>query len=189
TTTVTVTSNGHGLQTGDQIQFYASTANATGSFAITFVDSNTFTYVTSSAPATTTGTSNWVRVGLYNVSGNVSGPGMSYFITPVEWCSDSALTNCVEVIPPATPPTDYFPAYVRFCQTREQALSAGLITGADASGNAICRSKFVNSGVLASGVSYTFPRYGWFNRDTIQSTVASYANRPSRNDCVGAPTC
>lgn len=187
TTTVTVTSNGHGLQTNDQIQVFASTANATGTFNITVSDANTFTYVTGSAPATTTGTSNWVRTALYNVTSNISGPAAAYRITPVEWCSDVTLTNCVEVIPPATPPAGYFPAYVRFCQTREQALAPTLVTGADASGNALCRAKYVNAGALASGISYRFPRYGWFNRDTIQSTVASYA-RTGRTDC-SATSC
>src|SRR5205823_1231293 len=107
---------------------------------------------------------------------------------PIEWCSDVNLTNCQEVIPPAAPPANYFPAYTRFCQTREQALAATLVTGGDASGNALCRAKYVNAGALASGISYRFPRYGWFNRSTIQASVTPYA-RTGRGDCAVATSC
>src|ERR1043165_8319656 len=187
-TTVTVTSNGHGLQTNDRIQAFASGTNTAGTFSITVTGANTFTYVAASTPTGSPGTANWVRTGLYNVVNNNTGPAKAYHITPVEWCSDVNLTNCVEVIPPAAPPAGYFPAYVRFCQTREQALAAGLVTGADASGNALCRAKFVNPGALASGISSQFPRYGWFNRETIQATVASYP-RTGRTDCANPASC
>src|SRR5207248_1956718 len=127
-TTVTVTSNGHGLQTGDQILTVASGTNASGTFNITFVDANTFRYSAGSTPTGSPGTLNWVRTGLYNSASNISGAAMAYTITPLEWCSDANLTNCQEVIPPAAPPAGYFPAYTRFCQTREQALAATVVT-------------------------------------------------------------
>lgn len=187
-TTVTVTSNGHGLVTNDRIQIFASGTNASGTFNITKVDANTFTYVAGATPTGSPGTLNLVRTDLYNVASNIAGPAVSYTITPVEWCSDANLTSCVQVIPPAAPPANYFPAYVRHCQTRTQALEAGLVTGADAAGNALCRAKFVNAGALASGLSYQFPRYGWFNVNTIQPTFTPYA-RSGRTDCAVLTSC
>jgi type IV pilus assembly protein PilY1 len=180
--TITVVSNSHGLVTGDQIYANSDNSNETGTFAITKIDANQFSYVSSSS-GSSSGNVTWVRNGLYNNTNTASGPAVSYYITPVEWCSDVNLTLCVRVTPPATPPADHpFPAYVRYCQSLPLAVApATAISGNDASGNALCRGKYVNSGVIA-GVSYVYPRFGWFSRDTIQSGVSSYANRPGRSD-------
>src|SRR6185503_16592488 len=146
-TTVTVTSAAHGLVTNDIILINSpsgSPAGADTNRTVTVVDANTFTYtqtggtttVINTAPAAT-----WVRTGLYNARGTVNGTAMSYYLTPIEWCSDVNLTNCVEAIPPATPPAGFtLPAYVRFCQTQEQALAPAVIS--DAAGTPRCRSKF-----------------------------------------------
>ena len=183
---VTVTSTGHGLVTNDSIYFQSTDTNATGTFNVTVLSADTFTYSATAQPALTTGTTSWIRTGLYNVAGAINGPPMAYTITPIEYCTDANLTNCVEVIPPASAPSGYtFPAYVRFCQTQEQALALQGI--GDATGVARCRNKFVQSGNL--GVTYVWPRYGWYNREVIQAATTSYANRPDRSDCAAAPVC
>ncbi len=187
TTLVTVTTTtAHGLVTNDVITTSVPTgASATvASKAITVTSATTFTYTGTTATINVAGT--WVRDGLYNVGTTISTPAMSYFITPIEYCTNANLTDCQQVIPPATPPSGYtFPAYVRFCQTQEQALAPGGI--GDSSGTPRCRNKFINSGSIDA--AYQWPRYGWFNRDTIQSSVTSYSNRPARTDCVAAPVC
>jgi Tfp pilus tip-associated adhesin PilY1 len=189
--TVTVTSNNHGLQVNDIIfanPGTSATQFSQATFTVTAVTTNTFSYASTTGVGTPTGT--WVRTGLYNVSSNLSGPAISYYITPVEYCADTALTNCVEVIPPAAPPAGFpNPAYVRFCQTQDQALAPGAV--GDTTGTPRCRSKYVNSTGLPQ---YTFLRYGWFTRDTITTATAAgasitFGNRPNRNDCAAAPVC
>jgi hypothetical protein len=185
---VTVTSVGHGLVTNDVIR--VATGNAgldVTSVNVTVLTADSFTYTvgTSGVIAATTG--RWVRTGLYNVLGTVNGPAIAYSITPVEYCSDPALTNCVQVLPGSTPPSGFTnPAYVRFCQTQEQALAPGGI--GDASGTPRCRGKYVGYG---ASPSWKWARYGWFVRENIVSGV-TFTNRPARADCVTsgtAPDC
>ena len=187
TTLVTVTTAvAHGLVTNDVITTSVPTgaSAAVASKAITVTSTTTFTYTGTSATINVAGT--WVRDGLYNIGTTISTPAMSYFITPIEYCTNANLTDCQQVIPPATPPSGYtFPAYVRFCQTQEQALAPGGI--GDSSGTPRCRNKFINSGSIDA--AYQWPRFGWYNRDTIQSGVTTYANRAGRTDCVAAPVC
>jgi type IV pilus assembly protein PilY1 len=186
---VQVTSTAHGLQTGDLISFFntgVSTFNASQK-AITVVDADTFTYDSGTTTAQTTVTGQWARIGtgLYNQRGTVSGTAVSYFITPIEYCTDVNLNNCVEVIPPATPPSGFtVPAYVRYCQTQEQAFSPAAI-GDSSVTTARCRSKFVGSG----STTWIYPRFGWFNRDTITATTATYTRSAARTDCAAAPSC
>jgi len=76
-------------------------------------------------------------------------------------------------------------------QTQADALAPGAVTGTSIIVPAVvatprCQLKFVNQPNLTQ---YIFPRYGWFNRDTITSAVTSYGNRSGRSDCVAAPTC
>jgi len=187
-TTVTVTSTAHGLVTNDIILINSpsgSPAGADSSRSVTVVNANTFTYTQTGGTTTVINTSpaaTWVRTGLYNQQGTANGPANSYYIIPVEYCSDANLSNCVGVLPGAAAPSGFpFPARVRFCQTQEQALAPAVIS--DASGTPRCRSKFVGSG----GTLWTWPRYGVFKRDIL--TVASYARSATRTDCSSAPTC
>jgi hypothetical protein len=150
---------------------------------VTVVDANTFTYVSGSSGAIAATAGTWVRTGLYNARGTVTGTALSYNITPYEYCSDANLTNCVEVIPPATPPAGFtFPAYTRFCQTQDQALAPGVVS--DSSGTPRCRSKIVASG----STQWTFPRFGWFNRHHPVDYGDPCPQRGT-HDCAGAPTC
>ena len=167
--------------------------------AIAVAGATTFTYTGANSGAAS-GNVSWVRTGLYNALSTVNGPAISYSITPVEYCSDVNLTTCKEFISPTAGPTvpafgDPFSnaAYVRFCKTQADALAPGAVTGTSivppaTVATARCQLKFVNQTGLPVP-QYIFPRYGWFSRDTIVSTVASYGNRPGRSDCVGAPTC
>ena len=129
-----------------------------------------------------------MRTGLYNQASNVNGPAIAYRIFPAEWCADPSLTDCVEVMPPAAPPSDHpFPAFVRFCRTQEEALAHGAVTFiATTPQTNRCQLKYLNVPGLQT---YQFPRYGWFLRDTITSTVATYSGRPFRVDCAAPPTC
>jgi type IV pilus assembly protein PilY1 len=205
-TTVTVTAS-HGLQNNDLLMIDSDDNNqdkltGPGTPApITVTSATTFTY-NGSNTGNTSGNVAWVRTGLYNVVNTSNGAPAVYSITPVEYCRDNNLTDCVEAFP-GTMPTNpnplcnpncaayTIPAYVRFCKTQNDALSPGTVTGNSIVAPATastprCQLKFVNQTGLTQ---YIYPRYGWFNRDTVVSTVASYFNRPGRSDCPAAPTC
>jgi len=191
-TTVTVTSNNHGMAVNDVIttaNLSVANMNATSVTAtsgrVTAVTANSFDY-TSTASTAQSLSGSWVRTGLYNIAKNVNGPAVAYTITPVEYCTDINLTNCTEYIPPAVPPAGTFPAYVRFCKTQADAFAPGAVTGTSGTpATARCQAKFVD----ITGIQYRFPRYGWFKRDTIASGVTTYGSRPSRSDCATPPTC
>ncbi len=178
------TSAAHGLVSNDIVTTFVPTATAMNatSVTVTVVTATQFTYaVSGSTIASTAGF--WVRNGLYNVASTVTGPAIAYRIVPVEYCADPNLTDCVEVIPPAAPPTDHpFPAYVRFCRTQEEALAHGAVTFiATTPQTNRCQLKYLNVTGLQT---YQFPRYGWFIRDTIKSSVTLYpAGRANRVDC------
>ncbi len=152
---------------------------------VTAVTATTFTYTTGTSGALGATAGFWVRTGLYNVAGSVNGPANAYAVIPVEYCSDANLTNCAYVLPGNTPPAGFtFPAYVRFCQTQAQAVAPGAVS--DSSGTPRCRSKYNET---AGITQYLYARLGWFKRDIIKATVGSYTSRPSRPDCLSAPTC
>jgi Tfp pilus tip-associated adhesin PilY1 len=189
-TIVTVNSPNHGLVVGDVITTFVATGNAmngTSVAVLSVTDANNFAYTSSTSGALGASPGFWVRNGLYNVASTVNGPPLSFAVVPVEYCSDQALTNCAEVIPPATPPGGFiYPAYVRFCQTQEQALSPGAISDPSNSLAPRCRAKYNET---TGFTQYVYARYGWFRRDTITSSVANYVNRPNRTDCAAAPSC
>ena len=181
---VTVTSNAHGLANNDIV----SVANTAGGafnvsdVTISVVDANSFKYTSGATTALTSGGA-WVRSGLYNARGTTNGAANSYSIVAVEYCTDANLSNCEFVAPGNTPSAGFtFPAPVRFCRTQEQALSPGAVS--DSSGTPRCRGKFVGSG----STQWTWPRFGYFKRDIIQSG-ATFTRTSARTDCVGAPTC
>ena len=199
---ITVTAT-HGLQTNDLLLIDSSDNNqdkltAAVAVAVPVASTTTFTYTGSNAGGSaTSGTVSWVRTGLYNVVSSTNTTPAVYSITPVEYCRDINLTDCVEAFP-GTVPTNPNPlcnpncaaytikAYVRFCKTQNDALSPGTVTGTSIIAPATtptvrCQLKFVN---LTGPTKYIYPRYGWFNRDTVVSTVTVYRNRPGRSDCV-----
>src|SRR4029077_8968515 len=100
------------------------------SVAVTVINATQFSYPSSSGSGTIASTAGfWVRDDLYNVVGNTTGPAVSYWIKPIEWCKDVALTDCAQFIPPAAVPADHpFPAYVRFCSSQAEALAPGAVT-------------------------------------------------------------
>ena len=179
------TSAAHGLVTNDVVQVSSTTESGiNGTFNITVPTSSTttFTYSVSSTPSTSTGTTantTYVRTGLYNARDEVNGAAIAYTIVPVEYCSDANLTDCV-----ATQDSAHgVAAYVRFCQTQEQALAPDVIS--DTSGTPRCRGKYVGYG---ASPSYTFGRYGMFKKEYIVSGAAPFKNRPNRGDCTTSGT-
>ncbi len=189
--TVTVAATNHGLVVNDIIRANPASSFTVGTFTVTAVPTaNSFEYSSSTGSGTVAGF--WVRTVLYNVRTPVTGSPAVYRITPIEHCTDAALTDCIQVIPPAAPPASHpFPAYVRFCRTQAEALAPGLVTGSSILAPATtatprCQLKYVN---VAGLQTYTFPRMGWFNRDTVTAGVATYGNRPNRSDCAAAPNC
>src|SRR3989442_2546116 len=189
------TSAAHGLVSNDVITDFIPTATAMNatSVTVTVVTATQFTYASGGGSTIASRAGFWVRNGLYNVASSVTGPAVAYRIVPVEWCTDAALTDCIEVDPNATPPANVppadhpFPAYVRFCRTQEEALAHGAVTFiATTPQTNRCQLKYLNVTGLQT---YQFPRYGWFIRDTIKSTVTSYSGRPLRVDCAAAPVC
>jgi type IV pilus assembly protein PilY1 len=190
--TVTTTAN-HGLVTNDGITTVVSgaTVMSQASANVTVTSSTSFTYPVSNNANIAATAGLWVRSDLYNTVNNVNGPAVSYWIKPIEWCKDVALTDCAQYIPPAAVPADHpFPAYVRFCRSQVEALAPGAVTFVNSSPTvARCQLKYVNTTVSGNPVQYIWPRFGWFNRDTIRSTTLSYTNRANRSDCAAAPTC
>ena len=189
--TVTVnTAAVHGLVSGDVITTFIAASNAmnASNVVVTVASTSQFTYAVGGGGTSSATAGFWVRNGLYNATASVTGPALAYRIVPIEWCADPNLTGCIEVIPPATPPADHpFPAHVRFCRTQEEALAHGAVTFiATTPQTNRCQLKYLNVTGLQT---YQFPRYGWFIRDTIKSTVGSYSGRPDRVDCAAAPTC
>src|SRR2546428_325267 len=181
------TSTNHGLASNDVIAADPATTSANGTGrTITVLSANSFTYVSGTSATINVSTAlTWVRTGLYNVASSVTGPANAYAVIPVEYCSDANLTNCAYVVPGNTRPAGFdFPAYVRFCQTQAQALAPGAVS--DSSGTPRCRSKYNETATITQ---YLYARLGWFKRDIVKSTVGSYVNRPSRADCLSAPTC
>jgi len=195
-TLITVTTAaGHGLATGDLVMIDAdnnSQDKLGTAVAVNVTAPTTFTY-TGVNSGTTSGNATWVRTGLYNVlqSSPAANP-IVYTITPVEYCSDAALTNCTMATTPGTVPAGFgFPAYVRFCKTLADATATGAVTGTSGSGSPAtprCLSKYIET---SPGLvdTYQFARYGLFARENIVSATTPYNNRPTRNDCVGAPSC
>ncbi len=105
-----------------------------------------------------------------------------YFdIIPQEHCSDLDLSDCTA----STTPTGVFafPASVRFCQTLAQSTQAGTPTGGTPP---LCIGRYINQG---TGTKWRYARYGRFQRVDIKPSTPTYGNRPSRNDCLAAPTC
>src|SRR4029077_10831527 len=187
--TVTVnTAAVHGLVSGDVITTFIAASNAmnASNVVVTVASTSQFTYAVGGGGTSSATAGFWVRSGLYNATASVTGPALAYRIVPIEWCADPNLTGCIEVIPPATPPADHpFPAHVRFCRTQEEALPHGPVTFiATTPQTNRCQLKYLNVTGLQT---YQFPRYGWFIRDTIISTVASYSGRPDRVDCASSP--
>jgi len=181
-------STGHFVVTDDIVSILVPTNSAFNvtNATITVTSPTTFTYTTGTSGTIASTAGFGVRTGLYNVASTVNGPANAYGITPIEYCRDANLTDCVEVISPATPSAPYtIPAYVRFCRSQAEALAPGAVTFiAGTPPTPRCQLKFVN---VTGLTAYIFPRYGWFNRDTITSAVASYGNRPNRSDCISAP--
>lgn len=131
---------------------------------------NPFNYWTEALPNNNNNTDN-------RVYQNNSNPHY-YDIIPQEFCSDLDMTTCQ-----ATQTGVFaFPAYVRFCRTTTAATQAAVPTGGSP---ALCIGKYIDQGATL----WTRPRYGKFQRVDIKSTVLTYGSRPSRSDCVGAPTC
>src|SRR4029077_16439836 len=97
----------------------------------------TFTYTGSNSGSSLGSDLVWVRTSLYNFSTPLTAspalvapaPPVAYTIPPIEYCSDINLTTCQEVIPPAAPPSGFFPAYVRFCKTQADPAARGAVTG------------------------------------------------------------
>jgi len=192
-TLVTVNSTAHGLVSKDIVTTFVAAGNAMNatSVTVTRVDADNFTYTTATSGAITPAVAGfWLRTGLYNVASTVSSqPAVAYRITPVEFCTDAALTDCIEITPPpAAAPSDHpNPAYVRFCRTQEEAIAHGAITFIPGSPRINrCQAKYVESPGLQP---YQYPRYGWFIRDTIKSANEPFTGRTGRVDCAAPPKC
>jgi type IV pilus assembly protein PilY1 len=107
-----------------------------------------------------------------------------YTITPVEYCSDAALTTCVS----ATSATGTYvnPAPVRFCATSDDAQSATSVSGTTTVTTGHGWNKKTQKVVRCQGQyddDHPYVRYGEFTRTDIVPTQASYGPYPGRTDC------
>ncbi len=164
---------------------YTTGTGASGStFKYTIVSagkSTAFSNVTSTCTFTTPG---GTSTGPFNNQTIVTGPPFYYVITPIEYCSEAQLVNCVA----SSAPTGIyiFPAYIRWCASSALANAPPPVSGKSGSPLvASCNNKTFTS----STVSYTNARYGQFTRTNFVATTASYGSRPFRADCVAAPVC
>jgi type IV pilus assembly protein PilY1 len=117
-----------------------------------------------------------------NIKKSANGNPIYYTISPVEYCADLHLTDCVASNVPTTASgkTYSFPAYVRYCSSLALATAAAPVT---LSGSTIqCVDKYYEP-------TYIYPRYGLLTRGDIVPTTASYSGRSNRSDCVSAPVC
>lgn len=101
-----------------------------------------------------------------------------YVITPLEYCADNTLKNCDALTSPTS--SKPVPAYVRFCETANAALSAPGSNAANGTNNSECQAGY--------STDYSVARYGKFTRVDITPTVNSYVKGSARSDCAGA-TC
>ncbi|CAG0980707.1 Type IV pilus biogenesis factor PilY1 [Methylophilaceae bacterium] len=128
------------------------------------------------------GTNYWysgtaASMGTYRFGRDYSSNPHYYKVTPREHCKDATLVECkISTIPDG----DFKePAYVRFCNTDAQASSSTV-----QSGSGKCQATFDRT----SGTTYTYARYGTFERVDIKPSVTSYPKATGRTDCAGA-TC
>jgi type IV pilus assembly protein PilY1 len=152
-----------------------------GGTAITGVTSTTFT-VTISGTGSCNGSYTASRKPA-NIRKTVNTTPLYYTLSPVEYCADLHLTDCVaSSVPKAVGSKSYDkPAYVRYCTSAALAAQAPPVT---LSGTTIqCVDKYYEP-------NYIYPRYGIFTRgDVVPPTSTTYGNRSTRADCVSAPTC
>ncbi|HYG32927.1 MAG TPA: PilC/PilY family type IV pilus protein [Methylophilaceae bacterium] len=102
-----------------------------------------------------------------------------YIIEPLEYCANSNLRTCSA----ATSPTSSrpIPAYVRFCDTQNAAMSAPGSSSANGNeNNSECQAKYSSS--------FQYARYGKFTRVDIVPSKTSYPKSSARTDCAGS-TC
>lgn len=101
-----------------------------------------------------------------------------YNVIPREHCTDKSLVDCVlSSVPTATHKE---PAYVRYCSTDAQASSSTVQTGAGK-----CQAAFDRETSITPE-TFTYARYGNFQRVDIVSAVDSYPKALGRTDCAGA---
>ena len=99
-----------------------------------------------------------------------------YTITPREFCDSVDLVNCVLATAPVG--ANQFPAPVRYCTTTNLANQTAVVSGGSP---ASCQAKI--------DATHRSVRYGNFVRTNIDSSVATYGNRPNRTDCAAKPVC
>ena len=175
----------HGLNVGDKITVVQTSGG--GSFAVSnvaitqVVDYRTFRYSHTGSNATGA-EGHYTKSELFDIPKMRRGNPHYYTISPIEHCSDAALTNCTA----STTPTGGFtiPAPLRYCLNPYDAYRLDTPTGKEPTNTkARCRKKYEE----ASG--YIYPRYGEFTRVDITSATATYSNRPLRSDCSARPNC
>jgi len=100
-----------------------------------------------------------------------------YNVKPIEYCTNSKLNDC-KVGAPTGAYT--IPSYVRYCNSAANATNITINPATTACNNS-------NVG------SFTFPRYGLFERVEIKSSVATYTKdstlRSERTDCASSTVC
>ena len=131
---------------------------------------------------TTGAEGHYTRAELFNIPRMRRGNPHYYTITPVEHCTDAALTTCTA----ATAPTGgfTFPAPLRYCSNPFDAVPLGHALRQEPTNTKVrCRKKYEEE------TGYIYPRYGQFTRVDITSATGTYGSRPLRTDCAARPNC
>jgi type IV pilus assembly protein PilY1 len=173
-----------------------NTPVAAGS-AVTGVTAGTSFTLTVPGGGTCGGTYNIARRPA-NIKKTANGNANYFTLSPVEYCSDLHLTDCMGATSPqlgvSVPGRPNggtvnftYPAYVRYCSSAAAATAAPIAASAlpsvaPSGASIVCVDKYYSP-------TYVYPRYGLYTRGDIVSTTANYFNRPNRADCAAAPTC
>lgn len=111
-----------------------------------------------------------------------------YNVRPIEYCTNSKLTNCKLVSDGAPDATYNVPSYVRYCKMNSgvpaDVASSNLTVSPDGTK---CQARYTGNG----GSDYRIPRYGLFERVDVKSgnVFHKYATRTDCSGVIGAGGC
>jgi len=176
----------HGLSVGDQLSISQTTCLSgscgfsTATVTVTAVGPgpNTFQYQPGK-PTTTSAEGYYRKVNLYNYPKLRRGNPHYYTIEAVDYCRDSALTQCKDKVDGAYT----IPAPVRYCTSQFDAYRLDTPTGNETNGSRPrCRKKYEEA------TGYVYLRYGQFRRVDI-TAQGVFGQRPLRTDRPNRPVC
>lgn len=111
-----------------------------------------------------------------------------YNVRPIEYCTNTKLTNCKLVSDGAPDATYNVPSYVRYCKRDSTSPVEKTATDLTVSPNGTkCQARYTGNG----GSDYRVARYGLFERVDVKSgnTFEKYSTRTDCSGAIGAGGC